>query len=207
MTLSPVVYMWIPAYLIIGAAAWALDLRWGVPLRRFLVNLALPEPRDVTEGFLVGRPRRTRLGWAAVITAALSAVLIATGSVSWVVQVPLALGEALACLVGMELGPATVLALSAIGVSLDRADRIQQVVRTEAPRLVERAVAAGEEAAAGLAERVTPAPGPSEEDVRQAKIDRMDELLGRPKPEPEREPEREPAREPEPPPGKGPPGE
>jgi hypothetical protein len=179
------VAFFLPAYVAIGCIAYVLDLRWGVPLRRFFVNLVSAAPQDVTDGFLVGRKRSTQLLWAMAISAVLSVAMIALGLAAWYAQAVLALVEGLACFVGMLCGPLSLKAFRAVGIGLEKMDALDQTVRTDGKELLDGAISGAKQAAARVVDAITPDPDapppPTSEERRQEKIDRMDELLGKKK--------------------------
>lgn len=178
------VALWLPVMAVVGSLAWIADLRWGIPIRRFFLNLVAPEPREYTQGFIVGRSKQAMFFWALVICYVLAAFLIAVGISAWWMQLPLAFVEAVCCFLGMHAGPLMLGALRGMGLALDKFERMEKTIKEQGPQIVDNVVAKGKEAAQAVVQTLTPEerpPQPTEEELRQAKIDKMDELLGKKK--------------------------
>lgn len=178
----------LPIFLVVGILMPLIDRRWGMPVRRSMLNLVSPRPQVIEQGFIYGRSRSARFFWSCVVAGAFSALLCAMGLANPFFEMPFALLEAVVCLVGMLLAPAAEAILKAIGLGLDTLEKIEVKVKADGPQLVGMATQAGRDALASgqqglsqLVERIT-APGdpvPTQEEKRQSKIDKMDELLGK----------------------------
>lgn len=176
---------WVPVYLVAGALAYVADLRWGVGARGWFINLVSAAPRENHEGFLVGRGRKVQYFWACVISALTATLLVLSGAGAWIWEALIAIVGSVVCLVGMQLGPLVILGLKGLGIVLDRMERVEVAIKEVGPQVVDSAIAKGKEVAGRVMEAVTPDPDapppPSHEEIRQEKIDRMDELLGKKK--------------------------
>ncbi|MBI4862296.1 MAG: hypothetical protein HY815_18865 [Candidatus Riflebacteria bacterium] len=172
------------AYLGVGAAAYLADRRWGVGIRRFFVDLVSAHPQDVRQGFIAGRSRRVWLAWSLIVACGTGLVAVVAGLVSLPAQVVLTLAATLACFMGMHLGPVLGFGVTAIGEGLDKVDQLEAKVKEAGPAVIGSAVDRGKQLTAAVVEKLTASdapPEPTEEEARQAKIDRMDELLGKKK--------------------------
>jgi hypothetical protein len=170
---------WLPLYLVIGSAAYIADLRWGVGVRGFFVDLISDQPGVHTDGFLVGRGRRVQYFWSCIIAGTLATLMVATGVGAWLWEALIAVAGSFACLLGIQVGPAVILGLKGLGIVLDRMEKIESAIKEQGPQIVDDAIAKGKEVASAVMEKVTPDPNaPTDQEIRQDKIDRMDELLG-----------------------------
>ena len=185
--MSPTVLaFWVPVYLIAGTLFYFGDLRWGVALRKWCIDLVSPAPRENHEGFIVGRGRAVQFFWSCVFAAFTAGLMVLFGAhILWESLVGLV--GAVSCLIGMQLGPASILALKGMGIVMDKMGTLEKTVKEVGPQVVDSALAKGKEVAQSVMDAVTPDPNaPTDEEVRQEKIDRMDELLGKKKREKDR---------------------
>lgn len=176
---------WVPMYLVAGALAYLADVKWGVNVRGWFINLISAAPKETTQGFLVGRSRKTQFFWAGVIAAATAALMVVTGVGVWLWEMLIAIVGSVVCLIGMQLGPLIMMSFRGGGAVLDKMEQAEAHIKVVAPQMVDQALAKGKEVAESLRDAVTPDPNapppPSEAEMRQDKIDRMDELLGKKK--------------------------
>lgn len=186
--------IWIPGWMAVGAGAYAADARWGLPLCTWCVNMCSAEPRAPTAGFLVHRTVSVKLVWSLALAGAAAVMGVAWGSAAWYSALPFSILEALACLAGMHLAPAAAWAHAHALRALDRMDRAEQDARAGVPGALERVKAAAR-SFAGSAHRAVasakaivartsapqaqPAPRPTFEEERDAKIAAMNRILGR----------------------------
>ena len=187
-------WLWIPGWAAVGAAAYAVDARFGVPFRASCVNLCSATPKVTTTGFVSGRSSSVKLVWSIVLAANVAVLGSVFGTAAWYAAIAGSLLDALACWAGMHLAPGIAWIAARAGRALDGLDLAEAGVRASVPSFGERAATLARSAAAILREaasnarmaigvRVAPqvqaAPRPTFEEERQAKIDRMDGLLGR----------------------------
>lgn len=181
---------WVPVYLIAGALAYLADLRFGIGVRGWFINLISATPKETREGFLVGRGRKVQYFWACVLSALTAALLVLTGVGAWLWEALIAIVGSVVCLIGMQLGPLIVLSLKGAGIVLDKMEAVEATIKEVGPQVVDQALQKGKEVAGKVMEAVTPDPDapppPTQEEIRQEKIDRMDELLGKKKREKDR---------------------
>lgn len=181
---------WVPVYLIAGALAYLADRRWGIGVRGWFINLVSAAPQETREGFLVGRNRKVQYFWAFVISCLTAALMVVTGMGVLIWEAMIAIVGSVVCLIGMQLGPLVLLALKGGGMALDKMEAVEATIKEKAPQVVDQALAKGKEVADKVREAMTPDPDapppPTDEEVRQEKIDRMDELLGKKKRDKER---------------------
>ena len=160
---------WFPAYLTLGTVAYILDLKWGMSVLQFFTRSEEPK------GFIVGRTRRTKLIWGLAISWGITLLLFWKNNPGWYMEVALAFVEAIACLIGMELGPLAALMIKGLGVTLDKVDEMQASLKESVPQVIEKT----KELAEDVKESLTPAePTQTTAEERQAKIDKMDQILG-----------------------------
>lgn len=186
-------FLWVPGWAAVGAAAHAADARWGVAFRGWVVNMCSPHPRITTSGFLKNRTASAMLMWSVALASAAAALAVAMGGslVSAGLWVP---PQALACWFGMLAAPVAAWAYARAGRALDRVDQAEVDLRAGVPGAQARAASFVTSTVAAVrarlgavrawnearraAQAAMPEP-PTPEEVRQAKIDRMDQLLGR----------------------------
>ncbi len=186
----------LPIFFVVGILMPLIDRRWGIPVRRSLVNLVSPGPQDIQQGFIYGRSRTAQFTWSLVVCGLFSALLCTVGLANPFFEMLFAGLEAVVCLLGMCFAPAAEALLRAVGLGLDTLDKIEEKVKAEGPQLMglaaqagRDALATGQQAASQLVERISASsePGPAPQDERQSKIDRMDALLGKKSPGPGQE--------------------
>lgn len=170
---------WVPAHLLAGGFAYLADLRFGVGLRGWCLDLLAPEPGEHHQGFLVERSPGTQLGWSLALASALGMVMVLAAAAPPLRQVAVAACGTLVCFLGIQAGALVVLGVRGLGDARARLGELGGRVREGAPRLLED----GRQAARCLLERLPELPrAPAVDPVRlrQEKIARMDALLGRP---------------------------
>jgi hypothetical protein len=172
--------LWIPAYISLGILAYVLDFKWGVPVMR-LVTRPFRAEDEPTQGFIVGRARRTKAIVGLTISCGITVLLILHGSWLWYFETAWALPQGLVCWLGMELGPLAMVGFKVLGFTLDKVDAIEAGLKKGVPELVDSARTKGHElteSARGVLETVaTPVDEPKE--TGEDKIAKMDELLGK----------------------------
>jgi hypothetical protein len=163
---------WLPFYLVLGSLAYIADLRWGVGARGWFIDLVSKEPGVHTQGFLVGRGKKVQYFWACVIACVTAALMVVTGVGPWLWESLIAALGSVACLLGIALGPGVVVSLRGLGIVLERMEKLEHAIKEQGPQMVQKVI-----------DSVKPDPDapppPSEEELRQDKIDKMDELLGK----------------------------
>ena len=156
--------LWLLAHAALGTAAHAADARWGVPARARLVDLCSPAPQGTSDGLLAGRSlsRQLMISLGAGQLATLASLL--WGRTVWYTAPVWSTAGGLAFFAGIQLARlrpwATVPAAA-------------RTARERLSTLPARAAALF----TALRRRRDASPSPAQE--RQARIERMDRLLGR----------------------------
>lgn len=180
MTLSTIGLL-ILSYGILGGLAYGADLRWGLDVRGFCIDLISPEPQERTQGFLVGRARGDQFFWAGLLAAGIAAGTMGLGFGIWYVEIPRALLGAMAALAGMQVAPLGLRGLRRIGLLGPETTRLA-IASVDDGAGGSEAEEAEQDSCEVEVEVEEPAPAlPTAEELRQAKIDRMDDLLGKKK--------------------------
>ena len=178
---------WLPAYLAIGAMIYLLDLKFGMPIYQGAYGMLRRGGEAERRGFIIGRSRRTQLLWGMAVSYSITVFLLVKGNPLWYFEMAFASVEGLVCFIGMQLGPVANAGLTLLGVTLDTFDRLEKKMKTEGPAMVDSAAQSARELKETVADKVDDLIGGSDdqgprltpEQERQAKIDKMDELLGK----------------------------
>jgi hypothetical protein len=175
--------IWVPAYISLGILSYMLDLKWGVPVMRFVMRPFTKEG-EPSQGFIVGRPRRTKVLVGLAISYGITFLLILHGSWLWYFETAWAFLEGLVCWIGMELGPVALVGFKVLGFTLDKVDALEASLKKGVPELMDSARAKGHEIsdAAKHALETVSAPEEDSQAVTAAKIKKMDQLLGKKEP-------------------------
>ena len=178
-------FVFVVGHLAAGAVAFLADERWGRPLRGQVIDLCSRVPVGATQGFLVGRTASVKLVWAFAASSLLATVCAMLG-MAWYLAGIQAVAGAFVTWAGLHLMPGVRWAWGRAVHALDRVDALEKHACEQAPGLRARLAARVRTVAAAVRAAFTRAPAreaapprPTYLSERQARIDRMDRMLGR----------------------------